>query len=63
MKRTAGQIRAVVRNVYPSIEGGRFPIKRVVGETVQVWADVFSDGHDVICGRVRNQRTAIESLP
>ncbi len=53
MKRTAGQIRAVVRNVYPSIEGGRFPIKRVVGETVQVWADVFADGHDVICAALQ----------
>ncbi|MEM9024469.1 MAG: maltotransferase domain-containing protein, partial [Bacteroidota bacterium] len=43
-----GQVRALVRNVYPTIEGGRYPIKRVVGEVVNVWADVFADGHDSV---------------
>lgn len=30
------------------IDGGRFPAKRVAGEPVEVSADVFRDGHDVI---------------
>jgi hypothetical protein len=30
------------------IDGGRFPIKRVVGEQVVVEADAFTDGHDVV---------------
>ena len=32
----------------PLIDGGRFPVKRIVGERVEVWADIYRDGHDVI---------------
>ncbi len=37
-----------IEDVYPLIEGGRFAVKRIVGEPVEVWADVFRDGHDVV---------------
>jgi len=37
-----------IEDVYPLIDGGRFPVKRIVGERVDVWADVYRDGHDVI---------------
>ncbi len=40
--------RAVIERVRPEIDGGRFPIKRVVGESVEVDVDVFADGHDVV---------------
>jgi starch synthase (maltosyl-transferring) len=40
--------RVAVEAVTPQVGGGRFPIKRVVGESVEVEADVFSDGHDLI---------------
>ena len=40
--------RVVIENVVPSVDCGRFAIKRVVGETVVVRADVFADGHDVV---------------
>src|SRR2546430_1449407 len=40
--------RVVIENVQPEIDAGRFPIKRVVGEQVEVEADVFGDGHDEI---------------
>jgi starch synthase (maltosyl-transferring) len=43
---TDGQRRVVIEGVKPQIDAGRFPIKRVVGETVVVEADVFTDGHD-----------------
>ncbi|MGA1876133.1 MAG: alpha-1,4-glucan--maltose-1-phosphate maltosyltransferase [bacterium] len=43
-----GRKRVVIENVYPEIDGGRFPIRRVIGEKVVVQADVFSDGHDEI---------------
>src|SRR5438128_2812598 len=36
-----------VEDVYPVIDGGRFPVKRIVGERIEVWADIFRDGHDV----------------
>jgi starch synthase (maltosyl-transferring) len=37
-----------IEDVYPLIDGGRFPVKRVVGERVDVWADIYRDGHDVV---------------
>jgi starch synthase (maltosyl-transferring) len=43
-----GRIRVVIENVVPAIDGGRFAIKRVVGDTVEVEADCFADGHDMV---------------
>jgi starch synthase (maltosyl-transferring) len=40
--------RVVITNVYPEIEEGRFPIKRIAGERVVVTADIFTDGHDAV---------------
>lgn len=37
-----------IEDVYPILDGGRFPIKRVVGERIDVWADIYRDGHDVV---------------
>jgi starch synthase (maltosyl-transferring) len=37
-----------IEDVYPLIDGGRFPVKRIVGERVEVWADIYRDGHDII---------------
>ena len=42
------QTRIVIENVLPQIDGGVYFIKRIVGQTVKVTADVFSDGHDVV---------------
>ncbi|MEO6872560.1 MAG: alpha-1,4-glucan--maltose-1-phosphate maltosyltransferase [Chthoniobacterales bacterium] len=39
---------AVIEDLQPLIDGGRYPIKRVVGEDVVVEADVFKDGHDIV---------------
>jgi starch synthase (maltosyl-transferring) len=47
-----GRRRVVIEGVQPEIDGGRFPIKRVVGETVVVEADVFTDGHDSLSARL-----------
>src|SRR2546430_147337 len=40
--------RVVIEYIRPEIDGGRFPIKRTVGESVDVAATIFADGHDVI---------------
>lgn len=40
--------RVVIEGVRPEIDCGRFPIKRVKGDVVEVEADVFADGHDDI---------------
>src|SRR5437762_12818750 len=45
--------RVIVEHVWPEIDGGRFPIKRTVGEHVTVSADVFADGHDLVAGAVK----------
>lgn len=47
-----GRKRVVIENVKPCIDNGRFPVKRVVGEIVDVTADVFCDSHDVISAMV-----------
>src|SRR6266480_5309105 len=38
----------VIENLQPLIDGGRHPIKRIVGEDLVVDADIFKDGHDVV---------------
>ena len=38
--------RVVIEQVEPEIDGGRYPIKRTIGEKVRVSADIFADGHD-----------------
>jgi starch synthase (maltosyl-transferring) len=37
-----------IEEIFPSIDCGRFAVKRIVGETVEVWADIYRDGHDVV---------------
>jgi starch synthase (maltosyl-transferring) len=51
-----GRKRVVIENVYPEIDGGHFPIKRVIGEKVVVQADIFADGHDEISAVVLYRR-------
>jgi starch synthase (maltosyl-transferring) len=37
-----------IEDVFPLVECGRFPVKRIVGERVEIWADIYRDGHDII---------------
>jgi starch synthase (maltosyl-transferring) len=44
------QIRAprfLIEDIFPAVDGGQFPVKRVAGEPVEVWADIVSEGHGV----------------
>ena len=43
-----GRKRAIIEGVTPELDGGRFAIKRTVGDVVTVEADVFTDGHDAL---------------
>ena len=36
----------MIDSVAPSVDGGRFPAKRIAGEAVQIEAHCFTDGHD-----------------
>jgi starch synthase (maltosyl-transferring) len=43
----------VIESVRPELDGGRHAVKRVVGETFTVEADLFKEGHDVLVAIVR----------
>src|SRR5215211_2558179 len=36
----------IIEDVYPELDCGRYPVKREVGDRLEVWADVFKEGHD-----------------
>src|ERR1700751_776472 len=44
---------AVIENLQPLVDGGRYPIKRIAGEDLVIEADVFKDGHDVVAAVLR----------
>lgn len=44
--------RFVIAHVSPTIDGGRYPIKRILGEACPVEVDVLRDGHDVLAARI-----------
>ena len=44
--------RIYIEDIYPVVDAGRFPIKRIAGETVEVWADIFRDGHAVLAAEL-----------
>ncbi|HEX5633603.1 MAG TPA: maltotransferase domain-containing protein, partial [Gemmatimonadales bacterium] len=46
---------AVVEDVRPRVDDGRFPVKRVVGESVQVEAACFAHGHELAACAVRHR--------
>ena len=45
--------RIVIQYPAPAVDGGRYPAKRCVGDTVAVTADVFRDGHEILRAVVR----------
>ncbi len=44
--------RLVVESVTPSVAGGDFPVKRVVGDRVIVEATIFTDGHEQLAAEL-----------
>ena len=45
--------RVVVEDVTPRVDGGDFPVRRVVGEPVEVEADIFGDGHEQLAAELQ----------
>ncbi|MFJ7338385.1 maltotransferase domain-containing protein, partial [Streptomyces sp. NPDC101110] len=52
MRRTRAIGRIPVRDVRPAVEGGNRPAKAVVGESFEVTATVFREGHDAVGANV-----------
>src|SRR5215216_6116411 len=50
----------IIERVQPEIDAGRYPIKRIAGDILQVSADIFKDGHDKIAAVVKYRRTSDE---
>ena len=47
------QPRIQIQAVEPVLDCGRYPVKRTVGDAVDVYATVVKDGHDTLAGAVR----------
>ena len=45
-----------IEDIFPCVDNGRYPVKRISGEAIDIWADLICDGHDVIAAAVRWQR-------
>jgi len=62
--------RIPVLDVSPAVDGGRWPTRAIVGETLPVTATVFREGHDLVGASVRvtgpdgtTTRTRMRALP
>ena len=53
---TAPPSSIIIERVQPKIDGGRYPIKRVMGDVLRVSADIFKDSHDKIAAVVQYRR-------
>src|SRR5690349_9065674 len=38
----------IIEAIAPTVDGGRYPVKRDVGASVEVSADIFKEGHEVL---------------
>ncbi len=47
-----GRKRVAIEHVTPELDGGEFPVKRIVGDAVEVEADVFADGTAGVAARL-----------
>jgi starch synthase (maltosyl-transferring) len=46
----------VIENIAPAVDAGRYPVKREVGDVLEVTADIFKEGHDVLVAFVKYRR-------
>ena len=52
MKPTEGRKRIVIEEIQPSVDNGRHPAKRILGDDITVTAAIFGDGHDHVAARL-----------
>ncbi|MEJ7762147.1 MAG: alpha-1,4-glucan--maltose-1-phosphate maltosyltransferase [Thermomicrobiales bacterium] len=50
----------LIENVSPQVDGGRYPVKREVGDSLEVTADIFREGHEHLAAvlRIRDWQAA-----
>ncbi len=44
--------RVAIEAIAPAVDDGRFPVKRLAGDTVTISADIFADGHDMLAAEL-----------
>ncbi len=52
MKPSEGRKRILIEEIQPTVDYGRYPAKRVLGDTITVTAAIFGDGHDHVAARL-----------
>jgi starch synthase (maltosyl-transferring) len=62
MIKASGKTRVIISNVKPVVEGGVYPAKAVIGDTITFSADVFGDGHDAIAASLYIRNAAIDEV-
>jgi starch synthase (maltosyl-transferring) len=51
-KPAEGRKRVVIEEIQPQVDCGRYPARRILGDTVEISAAIFSDGHDHVAARL-----------
>ena len=51
--RVSAERRIAIEGVQPELDGGRWPVKREVGDTLEVSADIFRDSSDLLGAALR----------
>jgi len=46
----------IIENVTPTVDAGRYPIKREVGDSLEVGADIFKEGHETLVAFLKYRR-------
>jgi len=54
--------RIIIESVTPTMESGRYPIKRITGETCEVEADIFGNGPDAVGAVIKWRRWQDENF-
>ena len=52
MKPAEGRKRVVIEEIQPQVDCGRYPVRRFLGDRVDVSAAIFSDGHDHVSAQL-----------
>jgi starch synthase (maltosyl-transferring) len=52
MKSAEGRARVVIEEIKPQVDCGRYPVRRIVGDRIEVSAAIFSDGHDHVSAQL-----------
>jgi hypothetical protein len=56
------QVRIVIEGVSPQIDAGRYDVKAVVGDRIEVGADIWKDGHELLKAAVLWRKLSLDEL-